>query len=131
MEIHPQIIAALITSIVGGGIITLITGIAKGLRSWRQGARQSTRDVIRDLAAARDESEIREETVRRDMEYWRDVAGQYGFQLRQVGVIPDPLVPRPPSDRQRTVTTLQGQRAARAPTTEEIERQAEEDGEIP
>jgi hypothetical protein len=127
MELSPQVVAAIITFIVGGGLVGLITQIVRGVGSLRQGARTSTREVIRDLAAARDESEMREEIVRNDMEYWRRIAADYGFQLRTAGLEPRPAIPRPPSDPLRKVSTLRGRRAARAPSTEEIQRVAEED----
>lgn len=133
MRITPELIQTLITFIVGGGLVTLITQSGKVVRSVRSGARASTRDVIRDLAAARDESEDREADRRRDAVYWANIAAGYGYQLRQHGLVPDPEHPMSPSERQREQDrrsrrpTLRQRRADQAPTTEEIRRVIDDD----
>ncbi len=130
MKIDQTMVQALLAFIVGGGLLGLVTQVVRSWSSIKSGARANTREVIKDLAAARDESEDREATVRRDKDYWRGVAADYGFQLRSAGLTPDPAKPMSPSERaremgQREQTRRIGQsRAARAdaaPSTEEID----------
>lgn len=132
MTISSDHIQLVITFVVGGGLLTLVTQLARVFGSFRSGARASTREVIKDLAAARDEAEEREATLRRDKDYWRNVAGAYGFQLRSRGITPDPAEPMSPSERaremgqreRRTGRIFRGQarseRAGKAPTTDEL-----------
>ncbi len=123
-----------ITFIVGGGLAALLTQFGRVIRSLRSGARATTREVIQDLAAARDEAEEREAELRRDKDYWRNVAGSYGYLLRRNGITPDPVEPRSPSEarldrERRDGKSARQRRAERAPTTEEIEEAAEQGGE--
>lgn len=130
MTITPEMIQALLTFIVGGGLITLVTQVVRGSRSLRAGARASTREIVKDLAAARDEAEDRLARVRQDRDYWRSVAGDYGYQLRSHGHVPIPESPRSPSEREAEKparTSARRRRADAAPTTQEIRRAAEED----
>jgi hypothetical protein len=87
---------AIITFVVGGGFAALITQGVKVWKSLSLGARATTRAVVRDLADARGEAEARLEHERRVSEYWRAVAGNYSFQLRAAGEVPDPENPIPP-----------------------------------
>jgi hypothetical protein len=128
MQLSPEATTALITFIVGGGLAALITQSIKGFGSIRAGARSSTREVIKDLAAARDESEDRESVQRTDANFWRGIAGDYAFQLRSKGHAPVPAEPRAPSEQQRTPGASRRQRRAdRAPSTQEIERVVDEE----
>jgi hypothetical protein len=118
---------ALLTFVLGGGAIALVTQIVKASRLWRSGRLATTREVIRDIAAARDEAEDREAILRQDKDYWRSVAADYSFQLRQAGLLPNPPEPMSPSERQRQEDRLAGrapslraERARRAPSTEEV-----------
>lgn len=128
MNIDPDIVKAVLTFIVGGGLVTFITQVVRGWSSLRSGARANTREVIKDLAAARDESEDREADVRQDKDYWRNTAGGYAYQLRSAGLIPEPQNPRSPSEVRRDklrdveLRTRRQRRAALAPDTAEIER---------
>lgn len=123
MNISPGIVQAIFTFIIGGG---LLVGVTQMVRSWttlRSGARANVRDVIRDIAASRDEAEDREAKMRRDKDYWRDVAAGYSFQLRAKGHTPDPAEPISPSEKARDLRdrrTGRSKRASRAPSTAEI-----------
>lgn len=123
MTISGNVLQALMTFIIGGGLAALVTQLVRGWSSLRTGARASTREVIKDLAAARDEAEEREASLRRDKDYWRGVAGDYGYQLRQAGVLPSPSEPMSPSElRREGQNSPRRRRAQRAPTTDEIKR---------
>lgn len=97
MKLGPDDISALITFLVGGSAATLVTQVLRGASSLRKGARASTREVVKDLAEARDETEDRLKVMTRDMEYWRSVAGGYIFQMARAGLAPQPAEPSPPS----------------------------------
>lgn len=96
MKIDPSFLQAFITLIVSGALGTLVTGAIRSWGSMRKGARASTRAVIADLADDRREAEERTEHWIRVAEYWRQVAGNYQFQLRSNGISPDPKNPIPP-----------------------------------
>lgn len=118
---------ALITFVLGGGVITLVTQLVRASRMWKSGRLATTREVIRDMAAARDEAEEREAEVRADKDYWRNIAGTYGYQLRASGRTPDPEWPQSPSEKRRvaerrSTRTVRQKRAEQAPTTQEIEQ---------
>ncbi len=119
-----EITSELITFVVGGGLAALITAATRGYRSVRAGARASTREVVKDLAAARDAAEDREARVRRDRDYWRSVAGDYGYQLRSAGLVPDPEKPRQPSEVE--AERPRRRRNGGEPTTGEIRRVRDE-----
>lgn len=129
MKIDQNLITTLITFIIGGGLATFITQVARSWGTLRSGARASTREVVKDLAAARDEAEEREADIRRDKDYWRNVAGGYAFQLRSAGIEPDPPTPLSPSEVRRDkarakqqVRDARGTRASKALDTGEIAR---------
>lgn len=129
MALSQDTTEALITFLLGGGVITLVTQGIRASRLWRSGRLATTREVIRDIAAARDEAEEREADLRRDKDYWRGVAGDYGFQLRAAGLVPHPAEPKSPSEVRRDEARAAGRdallrkrRADAAPTTGEIER---------
>jgi hypothetical protein len=132
VTLTPELVQTLLTFIVGGGLVTLITQLVRGWRSLKTGARASTREVVKDLAAARDEAEDREAEVRLDKDYWRAVAGDYGYQLRARGITPNPPEPRSPSEQRRETTgSRRWLRAQRAPSTDEIEAIIDEDPPAP
>ena len=135
MKITPELLQVIVTFIVGGGLATLVAQIVRGVGSFRSGARATTREVVKDLAAARDEAEDRLADMVRDKDYWRNTAGSYAFQLRSRGITPDPAEPMSPSERAREIGRRQdkpgrlgrvfrGQaradRAQAAPSTEEL-----------
>lgn len=118
---------ALLTFVLGGGAIALVTQIVKASRLWRSGRLATTREVIRDIAAARDEAEEREAVLRQEKDFWRGVAADYSFQLRQAGILPNPPDPVSPSERTRAADRLAGrapslrqEQASRAPSTDEV-----------
>jgi hypothetical protein len=132
VTLDPGTIQILITFVVGGGLATLIAQLVRAFGSFRSGARASTREVVKDLAAARDEAEDRLSDMRRDKDYWRNVAADYAYQLRQKGVSPVPPEPMSPSERAREIGrreesgsifrgAARASRAAQAPSTEEID----------
>ncbi|WP_431728252.1 hypothetical protein [Verrucosispora sp. TAA-831] len=97
----PEAITALIAGLLGGGGIAFLRALFSGVGSLRQGARAHERESVRDLARARDKADNRAETAETDRDYWRQVAGGYGYQLRLAGVEPIPPDPVPPSARDR------------------------------
>lgn len=129
MSVSPGLIQAALGFIIGGGLLVGVTQVVRSWATLRSGARANVRDVIRDIAASRDEAEDREAAMRLDKDYWRDVAGGYGFQLRNHGLTPDPAIPRSPSERARDRrNTSRARRAGRAPTTAEIRAVIDDEG---
>jgi hypothetical protein len=128
MAFGPGTTEALITFVLGGGAIAMVTQIIRASRLWKTGRLATTREIIRDMAAARDEAEDREAVVRQDKDYWRNVAGAYGYQLRSQGIEPDPARPMSPSERRRDGQgkSTRQRRAELAPTTEQIEAALDE-----
>lgn len=116
MKLSPEVIQTLVTFLTGGGLVTLIAQGYKSIRTVRTGALSSTRAVVKDLVEARNEAEDRLDEAQREVNYWRDITGRYGFQLRQAGITPDPENPLPPR------MTASIQRGAR--------RDSEESGDI-
>lgn len=124
----PQMTSEIITFVVGGGLAALITAVVRGYRSVRAGARASTREVVKDLVADRDAAEARTARTQRDRDYWRSVAGDYGYQLRSAGLVPDPERPRSPTEREADrPRTARRRRAAPEVTTGELRRIVEDD----
>lgn len=97
-----SLVPVVITALLGGGGAVFLGALIKGWADLRAGARARERETVTDLAAARDDAETRRSSAERDRDYWRSIAGRYGYQLRQAGVKPDPETPEPPSDKERT-----------------------------
>lgn len=89
----------LITALLGGGGAMFLGALVKGYSSLRGGARASTREAITDISTARDDEAKRRSVAEADRDYWRAIAGRYGYQLRTAGINPDPETPEPPSER--------------------------------
>lgn len=96
---NAETIQVLITALLGGGLVTTVGALARGWRSLRQGARAREREGVADLARWRDEADEARRVAERDRDYWRWVAGRYGYQLFRAGVDPVPADPVPPSER--------------------------------
>ena len=123
MKVDGDMVATLLTFIVGGGLATLVTQLVRSWSALRAGTRATTREVVKDLAAARDEAEDRLESRTADLDYWRGVAADYNYQLRQAGLVPMPQTPIAPSEQRRgrsREAVEQRRRAERAPSTSEI-----------
>lgn len=108
MKISQETISSLITFILGGGLAAFFTQLVRGWSALRTGSRASVREVVKDLAASRDDAETRAATKQRDLTFWRDIAGGYSYQLRSHGHTPDPDEPVPPSARERLPSQLRG-----------------------
>lgn len=94
-------VSALITFLLGGGLVTFLTQGRKVWFSMRSGARAASREVLKDLAASRDEAEDRLGREQREKEHWRYMCGRYHFQLVRAGLDPDPVDPTPRAAEQR------------------------------
>lgn len=93
--------SALVTLLVGGGGVTLITKLVRGIASTRAGARASTKAVLQDLAEDRDDKVERNRALERDNEFWRNAAGSYAYQMVKAGMTPEPPTLVPPSELER------------------------------
>lgn len=123
VDISPDLLKGLLAFVTSGALAALITQLVRALLSLRSGARASNREVIKDLAAARDDAEDRAAKWLRDKDYWRGVAGDYNYQLRAGGKVPEPAEPQSPSERERAAANApRARRAKRAPTTDAIHR---------
>jgi hypothetical protein len=123
VNINKDVMTTIVTFVVTGGLAAMITQLARSWGVLRSGSRANTRELVKDLAAARDEAEERLAVQTADVDYWRGVAGDYSYQLRQAGLMPMPAEPMAPSARFRQgVTKEQRRRADRAPSTGEIKR---------
>lgn len=92
----------IVTALLSGGGAVFVSSLVKSYSSLRRGARARERETISDLVARADEADERERTAARDRDYWRGVAGRYGYQLRTAGINPDPQDPVQPSDQPPT-----------------------------
>jgi hypothetical protein len=92
----------MVTFLVGGGAAALVTTVVKAVGSMRIGSRTASRGVVRDAVEARRDAERRLEHEKRVSDYWRGVAGNYNYQLRSNGIMPDPAKPVPPVVRVKT-----------------------------
>lgn len=88
-----------VTGLLSGGGALFVSSLVKSYSSLRGGARARERETISDLVARADEADERERVAARDRDYWRAVAGRYGYQLRTAGINPDPQDPVQPSDQ--------------------------------
>jgi hypothetical protein len=93
----------LVTLLLGGAGVTLITTAVWAINTLRTGARARAREILVDLEQARDRAEDRARAALDDTTYWQNVVGAYAYQLRRGGITPDPLNPRPPSVTGRPV----------------------------
>lgn len=87
----------IITLILGGAGVTLITTAVWAFNTLRTGARARAREILADLEAARDAAEDRARVKTVEAVFWQGIAGMYGYQLRRAGLDPEPSNPRPPS----------------------------------
>lgn len=93
-----EYLPTVVTALLSGGGAVFIGSVAKSWSSLRGGARARERETITDLAHRADLADGRERRAARDRDYWRRISGNYGFQLRQAGIKPDPDDPVQPSD---------------------------------
>lgn len=96
-----DLIVPLVTVLLGSGGVLFLQNLFKGLGSLRGGARAREREAVNDLARARDAADHRAEWAEADRDFWRDLAGQRGYQLRAGGIEPIPADPVPPSARRK------------------------------
>lgn len=122
MKLSPDVTQTLVTFLTGGGLIALITAAVRGFRTIRTGALSSTRAVVRGLVEARNEAEDRLDRSLVERDYWRGVAGNYSFQLRSRGIVPNPENPTPP---RLTASIEQAARKERRRKRDELEDSGE------
>lgn len=87
------------TVILSGGAGAFVISVARSWTTLRRGARARERETINDLMARAEDAEERERVAARDRDYWRQVTGSYGWQLRSAGITPNPPDPVQPSDQ--------------------------------
>lgn len=96
MDLNSDAVAGLVAFLTGGGALTLVAYLFRGIRTVRTGALSSTRAVVKDLVEARNEAEARRDQAMSDAEYYRSIAGGYAYQLTKNGIRPKPEHMRPP-----------------------------------
>lgn len=101
MNIDSGTLQTVVTFLVSGSVVTLVTYAWRAWGSLRSGARANTRAVIKDLADDRAAAERAREHQTRLTEFWRAVAANYSYQLRTNGITPDPETPIPPREAVR------------------------------
>jgi hypothetical protein len=82
----------LLTALLSGGGVGLVTAIFKGLSALRSGVRAEERDSVRDLGRER-------RAARADARYYATACATYARQLRAAGIEPVPAELVPPSER--------------------------------
>lgn len=87
-----DLLPVLITALISAGGATWLGSVIRGLGSLRAGARARERETLSELIRSRNAAEA-------DRDFWRDVAGDYRWQLRVAGVAPVPANPVQPSER--------------------------------
>jgi hypothetical protein len=118
LKFSPDVTQTIVTFLTGGGLIALITTAVRGFRTIRTGALASTRAVVKDLVEARNEAEDRLDQATIERDFWRTVAGTYGYQLTSAGIVPKPANPQPPK---ATRATEQAGRDARRSRRDALE----------
>ena len=83
--------------VTGGGLLLFVRQIWKTWQVVRSGARTTVSGVIKDLEKRYDAAVERAVRAEADVDYWRQIAAGYGYQLRSQGKVPDPENPYPPS----------------------------------
>lgn len=128
MNLDPDVTRTLVTFLTGGGLIALITAVARSYRTVRTGALASTRAVVKDLVQARNEAEARQDIADRRAMHWQDIAMGYRRQLLSAGIAPEPRDPKPPPMNPRAVKSDR-ERRDRTPGRRG-ERELEDTGDI-
>jgi hypothetical protein len=88
-----QIVGLVLTA--GGA--AFVTALIAGLKDLRGGVAAGRREVVRDLMAWRDDLDEARKVAQADADFWRDLAGERGGQLRDHGHVPANPYPVPPS----------------------------------
>lgn len=88
---NDSLLSTVVTALLGGGAATFVLSAARSWTAIRGGAKARERETINDLMERARDAE-------RDRDFWRAVAGDYGYQLRQAGKTPNPPDPVQPSD---------------------------------
>jgi hypothetical protein len=85
-------VVAVVVALLSVGGAALVRNLFAGLSTLRSGGRARERETLADLVRQRDDAEA-------DRDFWRRVAGRYGYQLERAGIEPTPANPTPPSER--------------------------------
>ncbi len=91
--------AQVVGLVLTAGGAAFVTALLGGLRDLRRGAAASRREVVRDLMEWRDDLDEARKCAQSDADFWRDLAGERGGQLRDRGIVPANPYPVPPSQR--------------------------------
>jgi hypothetical protein len=103
-----SVMTLVVTALLSSGGAVFLSSVVKSWATLRGGARARERETITDLAARADDAERRERVARRDLDYWRDIAAKYRYQLREKGITPNPEDPVQPSDQPPPATSTKG-----------------------
>lgn len=105
-------VAEIVGLVLTAGGAAFITALIAGLRDLKSGVAAGRREVVRDLMAWRDDLDEKRKLAQADADFWRDLAGERGGQLRDRGVVPANPYPVPPS-QSAEVLAAAAQAAAR------------------
>jgi hypothetical protein len=85
--------------VLTAGSAAMLTAFLAGVKDLRKGAAAGRREVVRDLMEWRDDLDEARKCAQSDADFWRDLAGERGGQLRDRGIVPANPYPVPPSQR--------------------------------
>lgn len=110
-------------TIVGGlltaGAGAFIAAVVRGISDMRAGARAGQREVVADLMDWRDDLERKLRNAAADRDFWRGLAAERGYELRNAGIEPRTTDPVPPSERPDGRTPTRRRRPARGKADDE------------
>ncbi|AYF30599.1 hypothetical protein CSH63_33185 [Micromonospora tulbaghiae] len=94
-----QLVVAVVTALLGTGGLAWARALFRGVGSLRTGARATERAALADLRRRAEDAEKLTAEKTYELNFWRNIAGQYAYQLHRAGHEPDPPNPVPPVRR--------------------------------
>lgn len=105
-------VGELVGLVLTAGGAAFVTALLAGVKDLRRGAAGSRREAVKDLMIWRDDLDEARKVAQADADFWRDLAGERGGQLRDHGIVPANPYPVPPS-RSPSERQAEGARAVR------------------
>ena len=125
-------VGAVVGLVLSAGAGAFVTALVAGINDLRRGAGAGRREVVRDLMAWRDDLDEARKCAQADVDFWRDLAGERGGQLRDRGIVPANPYPVAPSQlpgaRHRGNPAVERRRRARRAEMEQEDQQDDEPG---
>lgn len=97
-------LGTIVTVVLSTGGVAFLTAVAQGVRDLRAGARSTRGDVLTSQRQWITDLETRLARAETDRDFWQDIAGRRGHELRSAGRSVERV--EPPSQRAAAVRRL-------------------------